>query len=115
MGDRQRDETQPKVIWLSALPGSDKDHWIRTHGGNLSVFFLDEIRQEMSYTPGKVGAVIQLARSSPSRLENVRPIVKLSNVRHSALLLEGRSKSFGYFRYCVDRDFRSIRDPLSIK
>lgn len=56
------DNTGFKVIMLSGLPGSGKDHLIPRHYPDLPVISLDDIRQEIKAPPtGNQGAVIQLA------------------------------------------------------
>ncbi len=56
------DQTRFKVIMLSGLPGSGKDHLIPKYYPDLPVVSLDDIREELKAPPtGNQGAVIQLA------------------------------------------------------
>lgn len=53
------------VTLMSALPGSGKDHWIRSNGGGQPVVSLDAIRQEMGAAgTGKQGQVVQAAKEA---------------------------------------------------
>ena len=51
------------VIMMSGLPGSGKDHWLRTHTDGLPVVSLDELRRRMGVAPTEnQGAVAQEAK-----------------------------------------------------
>lgn len=57
------DDTQTEVILMCALPGSGKDHWIRQNCSDWPMVSLDEIRQEMGFSPKETpGEVIHRAR-----------------------------------------------------
>lgn len=57
------DDTRLGVVVMSGLPGSGKDHWLRTQRPELPVVSLDGIRRELGARPtGNQGAVVQLAR-----------------------------------------------------
>lgn len=51
------------VTLLAGLPGSGKDHWLRTHAPELPVVSLDELRRSMAIEPTEnQGAVAQAAK-----------------------------------------------------
>ncbi len=51
------------VILMSGLPGSGKDHYLRTHLPDVPVISLDAVRSELDVEPGETqGAVLNLAR-----------------------------------------------------
>ncbi len=51
------------VTVMSGLPGGGKDHWLATHGSDLPVVSLDDVREELRVEPtDDQGRVAQLAR-----------------------------------------------------
>jgi predicted kinase len=52
-----------EVVLMSGLPGSGKDHWIRTHLPDWPVVALDDLREELDVAPtDRQGEVVTLAR-----------------------------------------------------
>ncbi len=67
-GQKLFDESWGEVILLSALPGTGKDTWIKSHGSGLAEISLDSLRRQMNISPrenqGKVvSAAWEQARS----------------------------------------------------
>ncbi len=67
-GDRPPDvapyeDLGPEVVLMSGLPGSGKDHWIRTHLSDRPVLSLDDLREELDVAPtDNQGTVLNRAR-----------------------------------------------------
>ncbi len=56
-------ENGSMVVMMSGLPGSGKDHWIRTHLPDWPVVSLDQVRQDLDIDPTEAqGQVVQEAR-----------------------------------------------------
>jgi predicted kinase len=52
-----------EVVLMAGLPGSGKDHWVRTHLPDWPVIALDDLREELEVAPtDSQGEVINLAR-----------------------------------------------------
>jgi len=57
------EEFRAEVVLLSGLPGSGKDHYIRTHLAGWPIISLDAVRAELDIDPGdEQGTVINHAR-----------------------------------------------------
>src|SRR5262249_60746839 len=55
-GDRSPDvapheDPGSEVVLMSGLPGSGKDHWIRTHLSNWPLLSLDNLREQLDVAP----------------------------------------------------------------
>ncbi len=57
------DDTEFRVIMMCGLPGSGKDHWIKSHAPDLPMLSLDDVRAEMgAASAGNQGPVAREAR-----------------------------------------------------
>lgn len=62
-GQKLFDESWGEVILMSALPGTGKDTWIKSHGNELEEISLDKLRQQMNISPREnQGKVVNAAR-----------------------------------------------------